>query len=504
MKSKGDLFHLIKAMSKSEKRYFTLDAQKSGRKDARYLELFQVINEMETYDEAPLKEKFGKTLPTDKAYLYDAILRSMRDYRSANSYAARIKEMIMDAKYLYERGLYDQSEERLINAKELADELGDQLSLIELNKEYRRLVNFTKKKGYEYKLIQLINDKEENLQNLSEEIHYLDLLDRIVIEVRKNPQRLEANAQDELRKQYKELLNQEAKEPKSVQGKLRFYQCKGLIYQLLGDKEQTYKYFKQIVECWDSNTKFKQEEFFRYILDVSNLLNVTFSDPSKAENLPLLLTKLEEEQPTHFHDRKALFQQITSYRLIYAINTGDFQDVHRIVQRIDKGLKLYNLAYSSEIVINFNVALLLFMAQEFRACKEWTDRIISKSNYDIRRDIQYAVRIVNLVTTLEMNDFDETELVIRSATRYLNKNKDENTKFNNNLLKYFKDLQQSNLLEDKKSLKKLKEYLLITKQTNTKIPLGIDELLIYWVDSKIEQRSISSIIKSTMLKNQLK
>lgn len=498
MKRKADLFQLIKAMSKSEKRYFTLDAQKSGRKDARYLELFQAINDMESYDESILKNQFGKTLPADKAYLYEAILRSMRDYRSANSYAASIKEMIMDAKYLYERGLYDQSEERLIAAQELADELGDQLSVIELNKEHRRLVNFTKKKGYEQKLLQLIVNKEENLYNLKEEIHYLDLLDRIVIEVRKNPHRLDTNAQEALRAQFSELFTASATVPNSIQGKLRFYQCMGLIYQLLGDKEQTYYYFKKVVECWDSSPKFKQEEFFRYILDVSNLLHVTFSDPMKAEKLPELLTKLEEEDPTHFHDRKALFQQITSYRLIYAINTGDFHDVHRLVHRIDKGLKQYNLAYNSEIVINFNVALLLFMAHEFASCKEWTDRIITKINSPIRRDIQYAVRIVNIIATLELNDFDEVELVIRNTARYLNKNKDENSDFNNNILKFSKDLHQSNLLQDKKGLKKFKDYLLGLRQRNIKVPLGIDELLLYWVESKIEQRTISSIIKSSL------
>ena len=78
---------------------------------------------MDEYDEIKLKKKFAKTLHADKSYLYEAILRSMRDYRSASSRAARIKEMILDYKYLYERGLYRQSDERLQEAKELATEL---------------------------------------------------------------------------------------------------------------------------------------------------------------------------------------------------------------------------------------------------------------------------------------------------------------------------------------------------------------------------------------------
>ena len=44
MRGKDDIFHLIKAMSKSEKRYFTLDAKKSGKEAAKYLSLFQTID----------------------------------------------------------------------------------------------------------------------------------------------------------------------------------------------------------------------------------------------------------------------------------------------------------------------------------------------------------------------------------------------------------------------------------------------------------------------------
>ena len=99
------------------------------------------------YDEAKLKKKFAKSLPSDKAYLYEAILSSMRDYRSSKSKVAQIKEMILDSNYLYERGLYDQCEERLDDAKALALELDEQLELLEINKLERILV-WNKKESY--------------------------------------------------------------------------------------------------------------------------------------------------------------------------------------------------------------------------------------------------------------------------------------------------------------------------------------------------------------------
>ena len=55
MKDKEDLFQLIKALSKTEKRYFTLDAQKVGRKKSKYMELFQAINDQDDYNDTVLR-----------------------------------------------------------------------------------------------------------------------------------------------------------------------------------------------------------------------------------------------------------------------------------------------------------------------------------------------------------------------------------------------------------------------------------------------------------------
>lgn len=501
MKSKADLFQLIKAMSKSEKRYFTLDAQKSGRKDARYLELFQCINEQETYDEAPLKAKFGKTLPTDKAYLYEAILRSMRDYRSANSYAAHIKEMIMDAKYLYERGLYDQSEDRLNAAKELADELGDQLSVLELNKERRRLLKDTKPKGYEHELQKLIIEKEINLRNLNEELSFLDLHDRLLLEIRKNPQRLEEQQKTALKEQFHSLIELPTQEPSTIQGKLRYYQCMALFYQLLGNSDEVFRLYSKIVTYWNTSPKYKEEEFYRYILDVSNLLQIAFSDPSKLNYIPQLLTGLEAERPSNVHDQKVLFQKITSYRLIHSINTGDFSDVQNIVRRIDKGLKQYDIAHGSEIIIIFNVAVLLFMAEHFSMCQDWAGRIINYSKTAIREDIHKVSRLLFLIATLESGDFEEIENCIRSTARFFQKLSIQKKTFETTILQYVKKIHLSDATEAKQSLKQLRKFIFNQMEAKVSVALGLDELILYWTESRITKEPIAKLIKTGLPKS---
>ena len=140
MRAKDHLYHLIKSLSKSEKRYFTIEAQKSGRKHSRYLELFRFIDKQDSYNEQAVKEKFGKQLRDDKGRLYEAILRAMRDYQSRKSYKTRIKELLTDAKILFERKLYEQCENRLQEAKTLALELQDHLAVLEINLRQRQLL----------------------------------------------------------------------------------------------------------------------------------------------------------------------------------------------------------------------------------------------------------------------------------------------------------------------------------------------------------------------------
>ncbi|MCB0637661.1 MAG: hypothetical protein KDC54_13620, partial [Lewinella sp.] len=326
MRGKTDLYDLIHSLSKTEKRYFTLDAQKSGKRTSRYLELFKVINQQEAYDEDSLKKKFGSRLADDKTRLYEAILRSMRDYRSAKSYAARIKEMLLDAKFLYERGLYEQCEDRLRLAKELAYELGDNLAVLEVNKEQRRWWKGTRRRGYDGEVRRLMAEKDTYQQYLLEELHYLDLHDRLLMEVIKNPQRLADERREALRAEYEAFLQETA--PTSIQGRLRFHQGRAFLYQLLGDHDKVYHHFQAVVDTWNQNPRYKSEEFYLYIFDAANLIHAAFSNLSEyQEVIPDLLNNLASEEPHNFHDKKMLFQQVAIYRLLYHINTGDFNAI---------------------------------------------------------------------------------------------------------------------------------------------------------------------------------
>lgn len=497
MKSKTDLYRLIKAMSKSEKRYFTLDAQKSGRKDTKYLELFYTISSMDKYDEEVLKKKFPKHLSTDKAYLYDAILRSMRDYRSSKSRGARIKEKLLDAKYLYERGLYDLCEESLTEAKKLSDELGDYLALLEINKEERRLVRDAKAQNFEEELEQLTIDKEKNLSAVTEEFYHLDIQDKIFTKVVKHFQLRDAEKRQAFLDDYKEEFSVEEKPFLSKHSEWRFYQNAAMYYQLLGNYDKVFHYFSKALGWWDNNPKIKEEDFHIYIVAVSNYLYTCYLR-EKLELMEEVIEKLEAEKVNlSIHNKGVLFQKTTIYRQICFINLGKTKGIAKLEEDLEEGIKNFDVKESSEIVITFNMAVIFFIAEQFDNCIKWCTKIMKGIKTAARQDIQRGAYILWLFATYEQQDIDKFEAAYRSTYRFFNqKTTLEKGRFEFQMIDLIKKIATVPLSSYNESLQDMQRYLQEVKQSEEKIPLGLDELLTRWLESKTKKRPIYSIIQS--------
>ena len=492
MKRKSDLYHLINAMSKSEKRYFTVDVQKSNKKGSRYLELFHTITNMEEYDEGDLKKKFGAKLPHDKRYLYDAILRSMRDYRSTNSYLAQIREMILDARYLFERELYDQCATRLENAKTLAIELDEQSALLEIIKEERRLVLDVRKSGFDEQLETLNKDSQEVTEKISEELKYQNLYETLITDVVKFQELKKDEDKIKLKNKFQPILDTHP--PRSNRALRRYFQCIALYNQLLGNQEAVFENYSEVVDWWEKNPKYKEEEFYRYIVDTSNLLHA-YSSNGKFNLLPGLLNKMEQYAPKKLHDKAVVFQKKAIYQLMYHLNTGDITGVSNLIAEIDKGLSQFVLKTESRLVIMFNISALLFLMEDIAKCSYWCEKIFKKEKTATRLDIQRAAAILFLFTELVADDPERTEKSLRAVRRALKKmginSKDE---FEIEVLYHVNALNNAPLSEWRETLEKFKAYLVGLKETGRKIPLGTNELLLYWVNAQQQRKSIKQLL----------
>lgn len=403
-------------MTKSEKRYFTLDAQKSGKQGAQYLLLFKVLSEMESYDEVKLKKKFKNLSSDKKSYLYDSILRSMRDYRSQRSKSAQIKEKLLDSRYLFERGLYRQSDLRLIEAADLAKELGDDLVLMEIVRE--RLQNIKKGNHFVPTVIELLEEIKDLQPRVNQYFHYSEVYYSNLKEIVYKFGSFSKEERMEWKEKLQGFIEMEKEEPKSSHAQKRFYQSLGLYYQILGENKQVLHYFEQAVAWWKDNKAYKNEEFFRYVVDVFNLL-YGYQVTGQFEKIKLKLDELENEKPQTFHEQKTLFETIYHYRLTYLIATHNYQEAHELIPEIEEGIKKYELEDNLPLI--GNIAVLFFHLGSYKRSCNWLRRITDSKSSSMRQDVIAAARLLQLVILIEEEEIDVFDNRLRSATRYFKK-----------------------------------------------------------------------------------
>ncbi|MEL6969640.1 MAG: hypothetical protein AAFZ63_04300 [Bacteroidota bacterium] len=493
MRGKDHLFYLIKSLSKSEKRYFTLDAQKSGRKNSRYLALFQAINQQEEYSELPLKREFGKKLADDKARLYEAILRAMRDYQSKKSYKTRIKELLTDAKILFERKLLEQAENRLEEAKSLALELHDHLSVIEINLRQRDVIKRYLDKTYSDRVKELIAEQERHIQLLQQELWLHDSYDLLSIDVLRYPQRL---AEEEIRKiteDYQQVLTLEPEAMDSFHAKRRLHQFLALFFRLKGDSDDVYEQFQETINTWRNQEKLISENFTLYVGDFSNLLSATFRKPELLETLPRLLEELKAHEAPTYQGKTILFERISIYELIYLLNTPA-ESIDLPLEDLAKGLKAYDISPSSRLNIHFNAVLLLFLNDRFDECLLWLTRLrpLLKKSQDLRRDIHEVSQVIYLLAIYCLGDFEQIENTIRSVNRYFARLQKSNLKdFNKLLSSTLQQLQKSSSFRQEREIL----YELKAKIENLGRPVlaGLDEITTLWIESLVQEKPIRQL-----------
>ena len=121
---KDNLFVLIKSLTKSEKRQFTLYVGRmDSNENSKFLSLFQLMDKMKRYDEKIILKKGIVTkqqLSNLKAHLYKQILISLRMNPMHKNIRIQIREQLDFATILYQKGLYKQSLKVLEKAKILA------------------------------------------------------------------------------------------------------------------------------------------------------------------------------------------------------------------------------------------------------------------------------------------------------------------------------------------------------------------------------------------------
>jgi len=507
------LYQLIHSLEKSEKRNFKLYIKRSsGNEDLKIIKLFDAIDKMEPYDEhgllRKLKDVTKPQLSNLKSHLYKEILASLRLLKSGDSLDLQLNELFDSAHILYKKGLFYQSLRILDRAKEMA-KLNQKFFflplLLSLEKRIEAL-NVTDT------FLTRIDELSDEANEANTKLDMVTRLSNLSLQMYgffiANGHARNEEEEDKVKKFFKQSLPSGSAQQEGFYEKLYFYQSYTWYAFIRQDFLLYYRYVQKWVDLFEQKPNLIRVETGHYIRGFHNLLNAHF-DLRNYEKLSTDLNRFEEfsQSPRVQNNENFTVQSfvyIAGAKINFYIITGLTKEGLDAVPYIEEKLGEYSIFLDRHrvMVINYKIAMLYFLSEDYSTCIDYLQKIINDSS-GLRTDLQCYARLVHLLAHYELGNLELMDYLTRSVFRYMSRMKNltiieqEMFRFFRNSFKFTRKQLKP---EFEKFLNKVKHLEGNRFETRSFAYLDI----ISWLESKVEGKQMHEIIHNKYLTSKRK
>jgi hypothetical protein len=501
---KDFLFVLIKSLSKSEKRQFKIFASRlETSSNTKFIELFNILDKSEVYDEKLiLKSGIIKKVQLSnlKSYLYKQILVSIRLNIPSQNIRYQLREQIDFAAILYNKGLYKQSLKILDKTKILALENDEKLMAYEIV-EFEKLIE----SQYITRSIQgradelVIQAKELNYRNtISSKLSNLSLqLYGIMLKTGYVKSDEEYTYIDDY---FKKHISKFDEKKFGFREKYWFYNANLWRSFLVQDFLFCYKYSLKWVTLFYDNPSmiYLNPVFFlkgnHYLLE--SLYMLKYKSKFKKYLLLLEETIKDSRFPVNDNIASLSFLYLYNNKLNYHILEGTFAESEYLIPEVLNKLKIHtdHLDEHHEMLFYYKFASIYFGTAQYTECIFYLEKIINNKNLSMREDLMCFARLLSLIAHYELGNDYYLENQLKNTYKFLIKMNDLH-EVQKEIIRFLKKLNSIYPTDIKKEFIKMRvRFIELEKNTYEKRAfLYLD--IISWLESKIENRKISDIIK---------
>jgi hypothetical protein len=424
----SELFELIHSLSGVEKSYFKKFASLhvKGAKN-NYVKLFDVIVKQKEYNEEGIKESlsdqsFSKRLASEKIYLQNLILKSLRLFHSQHSIDFILRQKIEYA-YLYAgKGLYSQAAKVLAKAKIQAQKHELFLLLADIIIAENKFLSLS---GDPHNKIKTEENSLLLLSSINSEftIQQIHLKEKELINFYV---RAKGNARDlKTLKEAEQIINDPifSEENSAIpnRGKMLVHNAKAGYYYFIGDYEKAYIHNKKyhetsVIELSQSGDK------QNYIISLYNLFTICFLN-RKSEECNTILEKLKKIQLSGPSQNEGTFARLLSMEMSLCVAKGDFKKGLPLALKADKLQKeLKNkINKASYYNIVYFVAYIYFGSKRYSESLKWLNKIINDKEADKIEYIYCASYILAVIAHMEHAKNETFEFILKPFYKYLYK-----------------------------------------------------------------------------------
>jgi hypothetical protein len=413
------LFELIKAMSKSEKRYFKLmSSRHTIGGENNYVRLFDFMDKQEEYDEDLIfktfkGEAFLNRFSITKKRLYDHVLSALDSFHSTNSTEAQLYKQLHGADILFEKSLYDQCRRVLRSAEKFAEK--NELASIQL------LISYKKKRLFET-MGDLSVSEEEITEVFVKDTQYANSINaynslwaiKSKVFSRLSKKGVARSLEDS--KAYYELcsdvLGDYSLENLTFESIYLYHHLLSAYYYAIGELRNSLTHLEINLKAVNEDDLEKRVEANKYISGLTNAIYITdkIGEFKKSSEYLCELKKFAASAKSNEDLSIKLFSSISSIELSMYLRKGDFTNANKTANEVTNKL----LEYGDKVVpirrafLEYKMAVVNMGLGDYSEALKWINRILNDPNLDKTEDIIGFTQLLDLLVHIEL---DHTQLL---------------------------------------------------------------------------------------------
>jgi hypothetical protein len=412
------LFLLIKAMNKSEKRYFKLFClnTKGGQ---NYLRLFDAIVKQKKADNAALRaafagEPFARQLHVTKNYLYQLLLKSLRNYHADRSSYAQAHNLLHNIAVLFEKELYALCRKELIKLRKVAEAYEYLPVLLECCNWERRLL-LAEGKGIGPPLKALLAEEVRILSKAEELNGYWQLTISV----------FDYMQDDQERFLEQELIRQPGAQ--TLQASLYRAHVLYTYYTINSQAEKGIAVLDELIELLEAHPHRLQEDPAAYFTALNNRISayIFLGQPDRAQQLVddlyQRISKLKVDQD---HKQTIRFRvRLFNMQLELRRDRQDWAAGMALMDSIQQFLTEKGSLIPDQYLVQFwyQFAYIYLMGGELSEALKWCMHLMHNSPKADRIDLQAYARLMLLLIHFEMDNIIVLKYSIEACRRFLRK-----------------------------------------------------------------------------------
>ncbi|MEM7105538.1 MAG: hypothetical protein AAF502_20540 [Bacteroidota bacterium] len=429
MAASDQLFQLVKSLNKTEKSYFKRNAHKRKQdQKSPYLELFDVMNNLEDYEESALLKQLNghftkRTLKPAKKYLYDLLLKTLAEYYRDK---IRITDNIVyfiQCQILMDKGLYQQ-------AYKLATKGYNQAMDEEVFPGACQFIHLFDEIAHQTGDMKAIEDViteklDLGCELLEREINFLKLRKlcvRFFYLIRNRYKQNDEASKQEIEAIINDPLMSDEANWKSFRAKNMAYFVMVKYSRTAGQFKESLRFRKAHLDLFDNHPENIKKWRLPYIRIFNNYMNgLVFThnfDLFEKEHQRFMAIETTAQNQRIYQLRSCIFQRLDYLNESRQFNnrTDWLEDMEAIfAENREKFNPLDNC------FIYFLLGRHYFGGGQYEKALDHINWVIDLKNEKVFADLQARARILYLLIHFEMNHFEHLKYAAESTSRYLKK-----------------------------------------------------------------------------------